>query len=145
MILGFETVMFVAILGIVFLGGFVKGVAGFGYAIASTAILPALVSPSTTVVVMTLLMLAANVRLLGELDRSDLRTCLARFWPFVGAAVPGLAGVAVGGRVRRVVPERYQTAGALLLLVVIGVRLTTAGPSGLYVTTPPAGRRWRLR
>jgi len=261
MILGFPSAVFAAVLGIVFLGGFVKGVAGFGYAIVSTAILAAVLSPSTAVVVMILPMLAANVSLLGELDRTDLSACVERFWPFVGAAVvgtlvgmallariprpvmalalgvftlgyvaasqdavslpgervvrercfrpgtgwkavlgllsgvifgasnvavqmvayldsleldastfvgvlamilvgvssvrvgaawwlglyesaglltvsvvaavPGLVGVAVGRRVRRVVPERYQTAGALVLLLVIGVRLTASGLTGL--------------
>jgi hypothetical protein len=49
----------------------------------------------------------------------------------VAAAVPGLVGVTVGNRLRPAIPERYQTAGTLLLLAVIAVRLTVAGARGL--------------
>jgi hypothetical protein len=43
------------------------------------------------------------------------------------AAVPGLAGVAVGKRVRPAVPESSQRAATFGLLAVIGVRLTLSG------------------
>ncbi|MFB6205594.1 MAG: TSUP family transporter [Haloglomus sp.] len=49
----------------------------------------------------------------------------------VAAAVPGLVGVSVGNRLRPRIPERYQTAGTLLLLAVIATRLTVAGARGL--------------
>ncbi|MFB6219601.1 MAG: sulfite exporter TauE/SafE family protein [Halobacteriaceae archaeon] len=85
-----------AVLGIVFFGGFVKGVTGFGYAIASTAILATVLDPATAVVVMILPMLAANVSLLSELDREDVPDCVRRFWPYLGAAVVGtLLGMAL--------------------------------------------------
>jgi hypothetical protein len=90
------------IFAVVFVGGLVKGTAGFGYAIVSTAVLAALISPAVAVVVMILPTLVANVRLLGELDRSDLRTCLVRFWPYVVAAGAGtVVGMALLGRVPR--------------------------------------------
>ena len=93
---GFEGVVFAGVLGVVFFGGLVKGTTGFGYAIASTAILAAVIGPAAAVVLMIVPMLAANLALLGELDRGDLRTCIRRFWPFVLAAVLGtLAGMAL--------------------------------------------------
>lgn len=259
--LGVSTVTLALVLAVVFFGGLVKGVAGFGYAVASTALLATFLEPSVAVVLMILPMLAGNLSLVGEIDRGDVRSCANRFWPYVlasllgtlaGMAVldriptavlalllgvvtlgyvlvsqeyvvlpgeawfadrclvptttakavlgltsgvvfgasnigvqfvayldaldldqatfvgvlsmilvgvstvrvgaawtlglyeaegilvlsllavgPGLAGVATGGRVRSYVPERYQTAGTLLLLVVIGARLTANGVGGL--------------
>lgn len=99
---GFGAPMLLAVLAIVFLGGLVKGTAGFGYAIVSTAVLATLFSPTVAVVVMILPMLVANVRLLGELERSKLSRCVARFWPYVLAAAIGtLAGMALLDRIPR--------------------------------------------
>lgn len=49
----------------------------------------------------------------------------------VTAAVPGLLGVTVGQRLRRRLDERHVTVGALTLLVLIGVKLTADGITGL--------------
>lgn len=45
----------------------------------------------------------------------------------VAAVVPGLVGVRAGGRLRSRVPEDVQLAGVVVLLSVIGVRLTLTG------------------
>lgn len=82
----------VAIGIIVFAGGLVKGIAGFGYAVVATALLATILDPGAAVVIMILPTLAANVVLLGELDRSKITACLGRFWPFLGTAVIGTAG-----------------------------------------------------
>jgi uncharacterized membrane protein YfcA len=101
---GFPPAMVAAVLGVVFVGGLVKGTAGFGYAIVSTAVLATLFSPTVAVVVMILPMLVGNVRLLGELDRAEIPRCLARFWPYVLAAAVGtLVGMALLGRIPRAV------------------------------------------
>ena len=85
---------------VVFFGGLVKGIAGFGYAIASTALLATFLDPSVAVTIMILPMLAANVSLLSELDRADLSACVRRFWPYVVAALVGtLLGMALLSRV----------------------------------------------
>lgn len=49
----------------------------------------------------------------------------------VTGIVPGVVGVAVGRRARGRVPERYRTAGTLLLLGVIAARLTLSGARGI--------------
>jgi uncharacterized membrane protein YfcA len=90
MVLGLAPTVLAVVLSVVFLGGLLKGVTGFGYALASTAILAGVVlEPAEAVVVMILPMLVANVVLLGELDRADIAPCVRRFWPFVAAAVVG--------------------------------------------------------
>lgn len=88
------------VLAAVLLGGLVKGVAGFGYAVTSTALLAVLLDPAAAVTVMILPTLVANVPLLAELERAKLSACVHRFWPFVAAALVGtLAGMAVLDRV----------------------------------------------
>jgi uncharacterized membrane protein YfcA len=49
----------------------------------------------------------------------------------VAAAIPAVAGVAVGKRLRNVVSERQQRFGVLGLLTVIGLRLLSSGLGGL--------------
>jgi len=74
---------------VVLFGGLIKGTVGFGYAIASTALLAVFLSPSTAVVLMILPMLAANISLLRELDRTEFVRCLEQFWPYVLFAMVG--------------------------------------------------------
>jgi uncharacterized membrane protein YfcA len=42
-------------------------------------------------------------------------------------SVPGVAGVELGRRARAVIPSRFEQAGVLLLLTVIGLRLLSKG------------------
>lgn len=105
---GIDFGLFLAVLAIVFVGGLVKGLAGFGYAIASTAILATVLDPSTAVVIMIVPMLVANLVLVRELDREGLRSCIRRFWPYVLAALVGtLAGMGALG----FIPTRPLTVG----------------------------------
>ncbi len=107
-IAGFAPETLALALAIVAFGGLVKGLVGFGYAIASTVILATILPPSQAVVVMILPTLVANLALVRELDRAGLASCVRRFWPFVAAAVVGtLAGMALLGRV----PKRELAAG----------------------------------
>lgn len=85
----FTPSVLVLVTAIVFVGGLVKGVAGFGYALAGTALLATVLSPAMAVVLMIVPMLVANLALLGELDRASFVRCVRRFWPFVLAAMVG--------------------------------------------------------
>lgn len=49
----------------------------------------------------------------------------------LAAALPGLVGVAAGKRLRTRIPERYRAAAVYALLLVVGVRLSWAGVTGL--------------
>jgi uncharacterized membrane protein YfcA len=118
--------------GVVFLGGLVKGTAGFGYAIVSTAVLATLFSPTVAVVVMILPMLAGNIRLLGELERTEIPRCLARFWPYIlGAAVGTLAGMALLGRIPR--PVLALGLGLFTLAYVVATQPWVALPGEAWV------------
>jgi hypothetical protein len=97
-----------AVFGIVVLGGVVTGVNGFGYSVVGTGLLAVVVEPRAAVVLMILPILGANASLVRELDADGLRSCVARFWPFVGAALVGtVAGMALLSRV----PRRPLTVG----------------------------------
>lgn len=99
----------VALVGaIVLLGGIVMGLAGFGYAVVSTATLATVLSPADAVTIMILPLLASNVSLARELDRDRLRTCVARFWPYVLAAT---AGTVVGMVLLEAVPSNWLALG----------------------------------
>jgi uncharacterized membrane protein YfcA len=47
------------------------------------------------------------------------------------ASIPGLAGVALGGRLRTRLPDAYLGVGVLALLAIIGVRLLSKGLLGI--------------
>ena len=82
----------------VFFGGAIRGVAGFGYEIAGTAVLTTFLDPSEAVAVMIIPLLASSLSLVGELDTSELRPCVSRFWLYLVAAVFGtvLGMIALG-------------------------------------------------
>lgn len=112
--LGLAAATLALVFGVVFVGGLVKGIAGFGYAVTSTALLATIVDPGGAVVLMILPTLVGNLSLTGELDREDLRPCLRRFWPYVGAAFVGtVAGMALLGRIPA--PVLALTLGTLTI------------------------------
>jgi uncharacterized membrane protein YfcA len=100
--LGFGPGTLALVLAAVFLGGLVKGVAGFGYAVVATALLAVALDPATAVVLLIVPTLAANLSLVRELDRAALASCVRRFGPYLLGAVLGtLGGMALLGRVPR--------------------------------------------
>lgn len=80
------------VFGVVFAGGLVTGVTGFGFAVVATATLAAVLDPGTAVVIVILPLLAANASLVRELDGDGLASCVRRFWPFVATAAVGTVG-----------------------------------------------------
>lgn len=115
MVLSLSPTMLATVAGVIFLGGIVLGVTGFGYAITSTAVLATLLEPATAVVLMIIPMLAANASMVRELDASALQSCIARFWPYVGAAV---AGTVVGMVFLRQIPTVWLTLALGVLTLV---------------------------
>lgn len=113
--LGVATALLPVVFGVVFAGGLVVGIAGFGYALVATSALAAVLEPRDAVVLMIIPLLAANVSLTRELDREGLRSCVRRFWPYVLAAV-------VGTMVGMALLRRVPTAGLAL-----GLGLFTLG------------------
>lgn len=99
----------VALVGaIVLVGGIVMGVAGFGYAVVSTATLATVLSPADAVTIMILPLLASNISLTRELDRDSVRSCVLRFWPYVLAAI---GGTVLGMLLLDVVPSNWLAVG----------------------------------
>lgn len=102
------------VFGVVFVGGLVTGVTGFGFAIVATASLASLLDPQTAVVIVIIPILAANLSLVRELDRDGLRSCVFRFWSFV---VPAAAGTVVGMLALSRIPTAPLTLGLGLFTV----------------------------
>jgi uncharacterized membrane protein YfcA len=93
---------------VVLVAGAINGVAGFGFAVVGTMALATLVDPTTAVVFMIVPILSVNVSLVSDLSRTELRTCSARFWPLIAAA---LAGTVVGMAVLQRVPAAPLRVG----------------------------------
>ena len=94
MILGVSPELFVLIGTILFVGGLVTGVTGFGYALISTTTLTVVLDPQTAIVLMIVPVIIANLTLIGELDRTGIRRCVRRFqWFIVLATVGTLLGM----------------------------------------------------
>ncbi|MDZ7689546.1 MAG: sulfite exporter TauE/SafE family protein [Halobacteriales archaeon] len=108
MLAGFETTTLALVFAVVCLGGVVKGAAGFGYDVTGTAALAVLIDPVSASLIMIVPMIAANLSLVGELDRSDVRPCAARFWLFLVAAI---AGTALGVFALDILPVAALTFG----------------------------------
>jgi uncharacterized membrane protein YfcA len=83
-------------------GGFVASVTGFGFALVTTATLATVMDPADAVVVMIVPIVAANASLATELERTDLRSCVRRFWPYATAA---LVGTVLGMALLESVPD----------------------------------------
>lgn len=139
MFLGYSAEVFALLLAIVFLGGSVKGLVGFGYSVAGTALLAVVVNPSTAVVVMIVPLLVANLSLVQELD-GGLRSCVKRFWPYISAA---LIGALVGTAFLDNLPTAWVAfLLGLLVLGYVAVQQEWVDVSlGSTSTTESAGRK----
>lgn len=100
------TVAVVALVTLV--AGATNGVAGFGFAVVGTMALATVIDPATAVVFMIVPIFAVNVSLVTELSRRELRSCSARFWPLIAAA---LVGTVVGMVALQRAPEAPLRVG----------------------------------
>jgi uncharacterized membrane protein YfcA len=128
---------------VVLVAGVVNGIAGFGFALVGTMVLASVLDPATAVVFMILPVLAANLRLVGELSAADLRSCGSRFAPLLLAA---LVGTILGMVVLDRLPETPLRVGLGLLtlgFVTTSQQLVTIPwldrvREGCFVETAPA-------
>jgi len=94
--LGVSLGLLILVGGILFIGGVVTGLTGFGYALISTTTLAVVLDPQTAVVLMIVPVIVANLDLIRELDRASICRCVRRFqWFIVSAAVGTLVGMAL--------------------------------------------------
>lgn len=141
MLAGFEPATLALIFAVVCLGGVVKGAAGFGYDVTGTAALAVLIDPVSASLIMIVPMIAANLSLVGELDRSEVRPCFARFWLYLLTAV---AGTALGVFALGVLPVAALTFGiGTITLAYVASRqkaLTVPGLSGTRLDGAASGK-----
>lgn len=67
----------------VIVGGLIKGISGFGYAVVSTSLLASLFNPADAVAFMILPLIAIQLELLKNLDREEIKTCTNNFKPYI--------------------------------------------------------------
>lgn len=75
---------------IIFLGGLVKGLNGFGYAVVSTTLLATVMPAQQAVTLMILPLVLANIDLLKQTTAEEIRNCLQRFGPYILTALTGV-------------------------------------------------------
>lgn len=135
---GPETALIAAV---VFAGGLVTGITGFGYAIFATATLASVLDPQTAVVIVIIPILAANVSLVRELDRSGLASCARRFWPFVAAAAVGTVVGMIG--LARVSPAPLAAGlGVFTLAYVVVEQPWVTVPGQAWLAEVCVGESW---
>ena len=134
------------VLGLVLLvlvAGAVNGLAGFGFAMVSTMVLASVIDPALAVVFVILPLVAVNLSLVGDLSKTDLRTCGHRFFPLL---VPALVGALLGMVLIDFLPERplRLVLGVLSLGFVVSAQNRVSVPGldrareGCFVETTPA-------
>jgi len=119
---------------VVLVAGAINGVAGFGFAVVGTMALATLFDPATAVVFMIVPIFAVNVSLVSDLSVRELRTCSARFWPLIAAA---LIGTVVGMAALQRVPAAPLRVG--LGVVTLGFVATAQRAVPLPEWTSPGG------
>jgi len=111
------------ILAVVLLAGAVTGIAGFGFALVGTMALATVFPPSVAVVLLIVPILATNLSLIGELDRSSIRSCSRRFYPYIGATI---GGTVIGMWLLEAIPAQPLTlALGILTLAYVGQQLVS--------------------
>lgn len=78
---------------LVVLGGLIKGLAGFGFGIAATALLTNILPPQQAITLMILPLLAVNIPLIFESSQNKLVNCIEKFKIFI---LSGIAGTFAG-------------------------------------------------
>lgn len=96
------------LVGVVVAAGAINGIAGFGFALVGTMVAATMLSPATAVILFIIPIFAVNLSLVGELDRSEIRSCTSRFFPYLAA---GLVGTLVGMVTLELLPDRPLRLG----------------------------------
>ena len=102
---------------IILLGGLVKGLNGFGYAVVSTTLLATVMPAQQAVTLMIIPLILANIHILKEVTRRELQNCIERFGPYIITAV---AGVTAGTLLIDFIPQNLlsKAIGLFTLLFV---------------------------
>ncbi|MBB6646998.1 TSUP family transporter [Halobellus ruber] len=116
---------------VVLVAGATNGVAGFGFAVVGTMALATLLDPATAVVFMIVPIFSVNLSLVSDLSVRELRTCSARFWPLIAAA---LVGTVVGMAALQRVPAAPLRVGLGVLTLGFVATAQRAAPLPAWVS-----------
>ena len=74
---------------IIFLGGLVKGLTGFGYALISTSLLTIFMPAQQAVAIMIIPLIAGNLEMILETDKKELLNCIKNFSTYILSLAAG--------------------------------------------------------
>ncbi len=105
----------------VILGGLIKGLNGFGYALVSTSLLTFFIPAQEAVALMIIPLIAANIELTAKLSLKEVKACLKRFKLYIAGT---FTGVTLGMLLIDMMPSNLlKTAVGLLVLVFVASRV----------------------
>ena len=104
----------------IILGGLIKGLNGFGYALVSTSLLTLFMPAQEAVALMIIPLIIANIELTTKLSMEELKACLTRFRAYIAAS---FIGVTLGMILIEYMPALLlKKAVGLLVLVFVASR-----------------------
>lgn len=132
----------VLVLAVTFLGGAVKGIAGFGFGLVATTVLAQVIPARQAIALVIIPVVGANIHLLIETNLSALSSCASRFRWFVLTVV---VGTWIGMEAVSLIPEKILLGllgGFTLLFVifkqdVVPVPGRSVFPGVTYLRRPP--------
>ncbi len=100
---------------IIILGGLVKGLTGFGYALISTSLLTIFMPAQQAVAIMIIPLIAGNLELILETDKEELKDCVKNFSGYILSLA---AGTTLGMLMISAIPSRtlQVTVGLIAVL-----------------------------
>lgn len=106
---------------VIALGGLVKGLSGFGYALISTSLLTMFMPAQEAIALMIIPLIAGNLELAAQTDRKELENCLRNFSGFLLFLV---AGVTAGMFAISLLPSRLVKISVGLLALIFSASRT---------------------
>lgn len=106
---------------IVAMGGLIKGLNGFGYAVISTSLLATVLPAQEAVAVMILPLIAGNLELVAETGRKELENCLKNFSGFLLSLT---AGVTLGMLTLSFIPSNVLKTGVGMVALLFAASRT---------------------
>jgi len=103
------------------LGGLIKGLNGFGYALVSTSLLTLIMPPQEAVALMIIPVILANIELTAKLSKKEVKACLERFKSYITGV---FFGVTAGMLLIDYMPQTLlKKAVGLLVLLFVASRI----------------------
>lgn len=112
----------------VFVGGLIKGLTGFGYALVATSLLTTVLPPQKAVALMIIPLIAGNLELVFEVEKKELKNCMQNFSGYILSIT---VGVTVGMFAISIIPSRLLQVAVGILAILYSLYRTDIAQSHL--------------